>query len=99
MPSEDVDGNLVYDITGEIFGPVAALQGTLNPDGRMTGTVIGANQQSKLGASNFILRAFTPSFVPDTQAEQNPFSWVPLPSGAGCPEIVDLEDRLFGALE
>jgi FtsP/CotA-like multicopper oxidase with cupredoxin domain len=32
--TEDASGNLVYDCSnGEVFGPVAALQGTLNPDG------------------------------------------------------------------
>ncbi len=30
---EDEDGNLVYDCTGDVFGPTAALLGTLNPDG------------------------------------------------------------------
>lgn len=105
-PDGDGEPGVTVRVEGVVDGGVfivqrieRALEGTLNPDGRMTGTVIGANQQSKLGASNFILRAFTPSFVPDTQAEQNPFSWVPLPSGAGCPEIVALEARLFGALE
>jgi spore coat protein A len=29
----EVDGDLVYDCGGEVFGPTAALLGTLNPDG------------------------------------------------------------------
>lgn len=31
--AEDANGNLVYDCSGEVLGPVATLQGTLNPDG------------------------------------------------------------------
>jgi FtsP/CotA-like multicopper oxidase with cupredoxin domain len=30
---EDASGNLIYDCTGDIFGPTAALLGTLNADG------------------------------------------------------------------
>jgi hypothetical protein len=71
----------------------------LTADGRMSGTVIGSNQQAKLGASNFILRAFTPTFVPDTEAEHNPFSWAPVSLETDCRTIVAGEEQLFGPLE
>jgi hypothetical protein len=61
--------------------------------------VIGGNQQSKLGASNFILRAFTPTFVPDDDPEHNPFTWVPLETGDDCAKVVASEELLFGVLE
>lgn len=105
-PDGDGKPGLTVRVEGVVNGGVyvvqrieRALEGRLTADGRMSGTVIGSNQQKKLGASNFILRAFTPTFVPDTEAEHNPFSWAPVEPGTDCRTILAQEGRLFGALE
>jgi hypothetical protein len=105
-PDGDGEPGLTVRVEGVVGGGVyvvqrieRALEGRLTADGRMSGTVIGSNHQKKLGASNFILRAFTPTFVPDTEPEHNPFSWAPISPEADCRTIVEQEEPLFGALE
>ena len=105
-PDGDGQPGLTVRIEGVVSGGVyvvqrieRALEGTLTSDGRMTGTVIGSNQQAKLGASNFILRAFTPTFIADTEPEHNPFSWAPVSPDADCARVVEAEAALFGVLE
>jgi hypothetical protein len=105
-PDGDGQPGVTVRIEGVVSGGVyvvqrieRALEGTLASDGRMTGTVIGSNQQAKLGASNFILRAFTPTFIADTEPEHNPFSWAPVSPDADCARVVEAEAALFGVLE
>jgi len=105
-PDGDGEPGVTVRVEGVVSGGVyvvqrieRALEGTLTADGRMTGTVIGSNQQAKLGASNFILRAFTPTFIADTEPEHNPFSWAPVGPDADCAGVVAAEVPLFGALE
>jgi hypothetical protein len=105
-PDGDGQPGVTVRIEGVVSGGVyvvqrieRALEGTLTSDGRMTGTVIGSNQQAKLGASNFILRAFTPTFIADTEPEHNPFSWAPVSPDADCARVVEAEAALFGVLE
>lgn len=105
-PDGDGKPGLTVHVEGVVSGGVyvvqrieRALEGRLTSDGKMSGTVVGSNQQRKLGASNFILRAFTPTFIPDTEPEHNPFSWAPVSLEADCDLIVAEEERLFGALE
>jgi len=105
-PDGDGEPGVTVRVEGVVSGGVyvvqrieRSLEGTLTADGRMTGTVIGSNQQAKLGASNFILRAFTPTFIADTEPEHNPFSWVPVGPDADCAQVVAEEVPLFGILE
>jgi len=105
-PDGDGEPGVTVRVEGVVSGGVyvvqrieRALEGTLTVDGRITGTVIGSNQQAKLGASNFILRAFTPTFIADTEPEHNPFSWAPVGPDADCTQIVAAEVPLFGVLE
>ena len=105
-PDGDGEPGVTVRVEGVVSGGVyvvqrieRALEGTLTGDGRMTGTVVGSNQQAKLGASNFILRAFTPTFIADTEPEHNPFSWAPVGPDADCARVVASEVPLFGALE
>ena len=105
-PDRDGQPGVTVRVEGVVSGGVyvvqrieRALEGTLTADGRMAGTVIGSNQQAKLGASNFILRAFTPTFIADTEPEHNPFSWAPVSPDADCARVVETEFSLFGDLE
>jgi hypothetical protein len=89
-------------VSGEIYlvqRMIRGLEGDLARDGRMIGNVRGTNEQQTLGASNLILRAFTPTFVADPAPDRNTFSWVPIASHEGCADIVAAEDRIFGRLE
>ncbi len=75
---------------------VRGLRGTVGPDGRMTGTVIGAGDQVVIGASNGILKAFTPKFEHNPDPERNTFVWVPVPEDSTCESVLAGRDRLFG---
>lgn len=89
-------------VSGEVYvvqRMVRGLEGELRQDGRMAGTVLGTNEQQTLGASNLVLRAFTPTFVADPAPDRNTFDWAPIASGRGCDDIVMTEDELFGPLD
>ncbi len=89
-------------VSGEVYiaqRMIRGLEGELTADGRMVGTVTGTNEQQTLGASNFMLRAFTPTFVPDPAPERNWFSWAPIADHEQCADVTAGEDRLFGPLE
>jgi len=88
-------------VSGEIYlvqRMVRGLDGELTADGRMTGHVVGTNEQQTLGASNFMLRAFTPTFVPDPSPERNWFEWAPVSDRETCADVVAGEERIFGPL-
>lgn len=89
-------------VSGEVYvvqRMVRGLEGELALDGRMFGTVLGTNEQQTLGASNLILRAFTPTFVPDPEPDRNMFVWIPIAGEQDCADIVAAEDQVFGPLE
>jgi hypothetical protein len=89
-------------VSGEVYvvqRMVRGLEGELALDGRMSGTVFGTNEQQTLGASNLILRAFTPAFVPDPEPDRNTFDWSPIAPEQDCADIVAAEDQIFGPLE
>lgn len=89
-------------VSGEVYvvqRMVRGLEGELMLDGRMQGTVLGTNEQQTLGASNLILRAFTPTFVPDPEPDRNTFDWTPVAGDQGCADIVATEDQVFGQLD
>ena len=88
-------GGEVYVVQRMIRG----LDGELALDGRMSGNVLGTNEQRTLGASNLLLRAFTPTFVPDPAPDRNTFDWAPIASHEECADIVSEEDRILGRLE
>ena len=89
-------------VSGEVYvvqRMIRGLDGRLERDGRMTGNVLGTNDQRTLGASNLVLRAFTPTFVPDPTPDRNTFTWAPIESHEGCADIAAEEDRILGRLE
>ena len=75
---------------------VRGFRGTVGPDGRMTGTVIGAGEQVVIGASNAILKTFTPRFEHNPDPKRNTFVWLPVPDGSTCESVMAERDRLFG---
>ncbi len=103
----DGDGDGRPGVTVEVKGFVSGqvylvqrlirgLRGTVGPDGRMTGTVTGAGDQVVIGASNGILKTFTPKFEHNPDPERNTFVWVPVPEDATCESVLAGRDRLFG---
>jgi hypothetical protein len=101
----DGDGNpgVTVEVDGFVSGQVYVVQrlvrglrGTAEPDGRVTGTVIGAGDQAVIGASNAILKTFTPRFEHNPDPKRNTFVWVPVPDGSTCESVVAGRDRLFG---
>lgn len=75
---------------------VRGLKGALVGGGRITGTVTVAGEQEVVGASNQILKAFTPRFHPDPDPSRSTFVWVPVPRGATCEAVVAAASNLFG---
>jgi hypothetical protein len=101
----DGDGNpgVTVEVSGFVSGQVYVVQrlvrgllGTAAPDGRATGTVIGAGDQVVIGASNAILKTFTPKFEHNPDPKRNTFVWVPVPDGSTCESILAGRDQLFG---
>ena len=103
----DADGDGHAGVTVEVEGfvngqvylvqrLVRGLRGSVGPGGRMTGTVIGAGDQVVIGASNAILKAFTPKFEHNPDPKRNTFVWVPVPEGSTCESVVAARDQLFG---
>ncbi len=89
-------------VSGEVYlvqRIVRSLDGTLETDGRMRGRVLGRNEQRTIGASNLLLKAFTPTFEPDPDPARNTFEWAPLPAGSDCAGAEEWEARLFGPLD
>jgi hypothetical protein len=76
---------------------VRGLRGTLMPNGHMSGYVIGSSDQEVVGASNTVLRAFTPRFHQEPEESLHTFLWRPVPDGSTCPDVLALRDDLFGA--
>ncbi len=72
------------------------LRGTLGTDGRMTGLVVGFSEQEVVGASNAILKTFTPRFEHDPDQSRSTFQWVPVASTATCIDVVAAEASMFG---
>jgi len=102
-PDDDGHPGVTVEVDGFVSGQVYVVQrltrglrGTLEPDGRMTGTVIGAGDQAVVGASNAILKTFTPKFEHNPDPKRNTFVWVPVPPESTCDTILAARDRLFG---
>jgi hypothetical protein len=87
-----VAGGEVYMVQRLVRG----LNGTLQRDGRMEGFVSGESDQSVVGASNAILKMFTPRFRQDPDPAKSVFDWVPIPHDMTCERLVQAEERLFG---
>jgi hypothetical protein len=101
----DGDGNpgVTVEVSGFVSGQVYLVQrlvrgllGTATPDGRASGTVIGAGDQVVIGASNAILKTFTPRFEHNPDPKRNTFVWLPVPDGSTCESVMAERDRLFG---
>jgi len=101
----DGDGNpgVTVEVDGFVSGQVYVVQrlvrglvGTATPDGRVTGTVVGAGDQVVVGASNAILKTFTPRFEHNPDPKRNTFVWLPVPDGSTCESVLAERDRLFG---
>ncbi len=102
-PDRDGHPGVTVEVSGFVSGQVylvqrltRGLRGSVDPDGRMTGTVIGAGDQKVIGASNAILRTFTPRFEHNPDPKRNTFVWVPVPPESTCETILAARDRLFG---
>lgn len=101
----DADGHpgVTVDVEGYVSGQVylvqrlvRGLRGRLDGDGRITGTVTGTGDQVVIGASNVILKTFTPRFEHNPDPERNTFVWVPVPDDATCASVLADRVRLFG---
>lgn len=101
----DGDGNpgITVEVHGLVSGQVylvqrlvRGLRGNVEPGGRIRGTVTGGGDQAVIGASNVILKTFTPTFEHNPDPKRNTFVWVPLPGDATCESIVAGSDTLFG---
>ena len=75
---------------------VRGLRGRVAGDGRITGNVIGTSDQVVIGASNAILKTFTPRFEHNPDPELNTFVWVPVADDATCDGVLADRGRLFG---
>jgi hypothetical protein len=102
-PDGDGHPGVTVEVDGFVSGQVylvqwltRGLRGSVDPDGRMTGTVIGAGDQTVIGASNAILRTFTPRFEHNPDPKRNTFVWVRVPPESTCETILVARDRLFG---
>jgi len=102
-PDGDGHPGVTVEVDGFVSGQVylvqrlvRGLRGTVGPDGRVTGTVIGAGDQVVVGASNAILKAFTPKFEHNPDPQRNTFVWVPVPEDSTCESVLAARERLFG---
>lgn len=100
----DGDGNpgATVQVRGMIDGEVYMVQrlvrelrGVLQADGTMRGQVVGGNESEVVGASNVVLRTFTPKFEPDRDGDDNEFVWVPVVEGTSCEALAQEAARLF----
>lgn len=101
-PDGDGHPGVTVEVEGFVSGQVYLVQrlvrgfrGTVGGDGRITGTVIGAGDQVVIGASNAILKTFTPRFEHNPDPERNTFVWVPVPDDSTCETVVAGRDRMF----
>jgi hypothetical protein len=74
---------------------VRGLKGEIVGDGRMSGTVTVAGGQEVIGASNQILKTFTPRFQPDADESRSTFEWVPVPAASTCDSVAADAAELF----
>ena len=58
--------------------------------------MIGAGDQVVIGASNAILKTFTPNFEHNPDPKRNTFVWVPVPDDSTCESVLAERERLFG---
>jgi hypothetical protein len=102
-PDGDGHPGITVEVSGFVSGQVylvqrlvRGLRGTIGADRKITGTVIGTGDQVVIGASNAILKTFTPRFEHNPDPERNTFVWVPVPDDVTCDSILVDRDRLFG---
>lgn len=102
-PDGDGHPGVSVDVSGMVSGQVylvqrlvRGLRGAVQANGRITGTVVGGGDQAVIGASNGILRTFTPQFEHNPDPKRNTFVWVPVPPDATCESVVAARDSLFG---
>ncbi len=102
-PDGDDQPGVTVQVSGMVDGQVymtqrlvRELRGTLQADGTMRGNVIGGNESEVLGASNVLLRTFTPKFEPDPKGSDNVFEWIPLPPDTDCDQLARQAGSLFG---
>ncbi len=100
----DGDGNpgVTVEVEGFVSGQVYLVQrlvrgflGAARSDGSIAGTVIGAGDQVVIGASNAILKTFTPQFEHNPDPKRNTFVWVPVPDETTCESVVAGRDQIF----
>ncbi|MCL7971045.1 MAG: hypothetical protein M8866_03000 [marine benthic group bacterium] len=101
----DGDGNpgMTVEVSGFVSGQVYLVQrlvrgltGELEPDGRITGNITGGGDQVVIGASNVILKSFTPTFEHNPDPKRNTFVWVPVSEDSTCESVIAESDALFG---
>jgi hypothetical protein len=102
-PDGDGHPGVTVEVEGFVSGQVylvqrlvRGLRGRVAGDGRITGNVIGTSDQVVIGASNAILKTFTPRFEHNPDPELNTFVWVPVADDATCDGVLADRGRLFG---
>jgi hypothetical protein len=101
-PDGDGHPGVTVEVSGFVSGQVYLVQrlvrgfrGVVSSDGSIAGTVTGTGDQVVIGASNAILRTFTPKFEHNPDPKRNTFVWVPVPDDSTCETVVAGRDRLF----
>lgn len=98
----DGEPGVTVDVEGLVDGQVflvqrlvRGLRGTLEPSGRMQGTVTGSSDQEVIGASTTVLRMFTPRFRQEPDPSRHTFVWHPLPEGSDCSDLLARRADVF----
>ena len=102
-PDGDGHPGMTVEVSGFVSGQVYLVQrlvrgltGELEPDGRITGNITGSGDQVVIGASNVILKSFTPTFEHNPDPKRNTFVWVPVSEDSTCESVIAESDALFG---
>ena len=102
-PDGDGHPGMTVEVEGLVSGQVylvqrlvRGLRGEIDVDRRFTGTVTGTADQVVIGASNAILKTFTPRFEHNPDPERNTFVWVPVADDATCDRVLADRVLLFG---
>lgn len=101
-PDGDGHPGVTVEVDGFVSGQVYLVQrlvrgflGAPRSDGSIAGTVVGAGDQIVIGASNAILKTFTPKFEHNPDPKRNTFVWVPVPGETSCESVVAGRDQIF----
>ena len=101
-PDGDGHPGVTVEVDGFVSGQVYLVQrlvrgfrGASRSGGSITGTVVGSGDQVVIGASNAILKTFTPKFEHNPDPKRNTFVWVPVAGDSTCETVVAGRDHMF----